>query len=272
LAELYFHQSHYVSLSFGTEPLMSKKFALFVEMLRKFSIPQTHFITNGLLLTDEIIEAAILTKLNAITISNDAATSETFRRIRGNTPKGTRIKGDGFNDIIAKLEMIRELKSQYKTIFPKVRIQFTLFDYNKEEVVPFIERYHSYFQDIYITHLSTMYINSYTDPILKRITKNEYIEIREKILNKTKKYNLSTKMTFNDLDRRKLSNKWCTFPLANRFIYHNGDLLMCDKQVYGNIFNEDLSDINRRINATFSENNLNCKIKCTQPIAKAKEI
>ncbi len=272
LAKLFFSKSRYVSLSFGTEPLMSKKFILFIEELGKYNVPSTHFITNGLLLTENIIKASIIARISAITISNDAATAATYQRIRGKTIRGNSVKTGEFKNIIAKLKLIHELKNKYKSSVPIVRIQFTLFDYNKAEAAPFIEKYHSYFQEFYLTHLSPMYLDNYTDPILKRISRNEFIELKTKIVDLAGKYNLSTKITFNDIDRRNLSNKWCSFPLVNRFICHNGDLLMCDKQVYGNIFAEDLSDINRRINDAFQKYNPNCTKKCTQPIAKAKEV
>ena len=100
----------------------------------------------------------------------------------------------------------------------------------------------------------------------------EYIYLKSKVVEIAAKYNLLTKITFNDLERRNLSNKRCSFPLTNRFIRHNGDMLMCDKQVYGNIFSEDLSEINDRIHDAFKLNNPYCIEKCTQPIAKAREI
>ena len=70
LANIFFPESRYVSLSFGTEPLMSKHFSTFLEILHSYNVPDTHYITNGLLLDKNIIEQSILAKINAITISN----------------------------------------------------------------------------------------------------------------------------------------------------------------------------------------------------------
>lgn len=260
LAQMFFPKSRYVSLSFGTEPLMSKDFNLFIAELGKHDVPNTHFITNGLLLTEEVITASILSGINCITISNDAATAETYKRIRG---------GD-FATVISKLKLIHELKEEYKSTRPAVRIQFTLFRYNRTEVIPFIDEYHPYFQEFCLSHLSPKYHDSYLDPILDRLGKEEFIEIRTNTIRAATRHNLAVKITFNDYDRQSLLGKWCTIPLASRFIYYSGDLMMCDKQVYGNIFREDLSTIDKRIDEAFQEYNPNCKIDCTQPIAKVK--
>jgi len=63
----FFSKSKYVSLTFGTEPLMFKDFHLFINELDKYAIPSTHFITNGLFLNEEIIKASTLSNLGAIT-------------------------------------------------------------------------------------------------------------------------------------------------------------------------------------------------------------
>ena len=133
---------------------MSKQFPLFIERLGEYGVPDTHFITNGLLLTEEVIRSAIVSGIDAITISNDAATAATYRRIRGKTRKGIEVRCGGFEDIIAKLKLLRNMKAEYRTQRPAVRIQFTLFDYNKDEVLPFIDTYHLYFQEFYLTHLT----------------------------------------------------------------------------------------------------------------------
>ncbi len=108
-----------------------------------------------------------------------------------------------------------------------------------------------------------MYLDAYTDPILQRISVSEYLVLKSQLALASKKYGIIVKTTFNDLDRRYASN---------RFIHCNGDMMMCDKRIYGNVFSEDLSVIENRIHESFRQYNSNCKLKCTQPIAKAKEI
>ncbi len=262
LAQLFFPKSRYVSLSFGTEPLMSKSFHLFITELSKYSVPNTHFITNGLLLTEEVIKASIVAKLSAITISNDAATAETYKRIRGGN----------FAMLMAKLQLIHELKKEYRSRTPIVRIQFTLFDHNKTEVLPFIEQYHPYFQEFFLSQISPKSDGNYPDAILRRLSADEFIALKTKAVAMAARYGLRVKITFNDYQRDKMLGKWCRLPLSDRFIYFNGDLMMCDKEIYGNIFSEDLAVINKRISAAFGKYNPNCRVKCTQPIAKNKNL
>ena len=258
LAQLFFPRSKYVSLSFATEPLMSKDFHLFIGELGKYAVPNTHFITNGLLLTEKIIKSSIVSNINAITISNDAATAEMYKRIRGGS----------FDTLMGNLKLIQELKKEYKSTIPIVRIQFTLFDHNKADAIPFIEQYHPYFQEFYLSHLSPKPDDNYSDPILKRLSTTDFIVLRNRTILVAKQYDIKVKITFNDYQREIISGKWCSLPLSDRFIYSNGNIMMCDKKIYGNIFTEDLAEINRRINIAFGKYNPNCKVKCTQSVAK----
>lgn len=261
LASVYFPKSSYVSLSCATEPLVTRDFNNFIKKLGEYKVPETHFITNGQLLNDEIITTAILSKLGSLTISNDAVYSQTYELIRGAS----------FDNLMSKLMRIDEIKKNFNSELPRVRVQFTFFEYNKDEIIPFIEKFHSYIQEIYLTHLSPMYIDSYDHPALKRISFEEYSIIKKQALILINKYELGSKITFNQFSKDNLSCQWCTVPFSFRFIMWNGDVLMCDKQIYGNVFSESELIINERINKAFNKDNNYCKILCTQPVAKMKE-
>ncbi len=125
LSNLLFPKCRYISLSFGTEPLMSKNFSLFIEELGRQNVPETHFITNGLLLTEKIIQTSIQSGISAITISNDAASPETYKRIRGKTAQEKRAGAYSFKELTEKLKLIQELKKSAGSSKPAIRIQFT---------------------------------------------------------------------------------------------------------------------------------------------------
>ena len=104
LADIYFPKATYVSLSCATEPLITPNFNLFIRKLGEYNVPDTHFITNGQLLTDEIITSTVLSKISSITISNDAANSETYKTIGGSS----------FENLMTKLIRIDEIKKKIK--------------------------------------------------------------------------------------------------------------------------------------------------------------
>lgn len=261
LASVYFPKCSYVSLSCATEPLLSPDFALFIKKLGEYKVPDTHFITNGQLLSEKIIRAAIKSIINSITLSIDGATVETYERIRGAS----------FENLIFNLKMIDRIKNNLKSTVPIVRVQYTFFKYNAWEVIQFIEKYHSYIQEISFTQLSPYFSESYGHHLLERISYDEYSEIKNHVVELTRKYNLGYKLSFNQFNRDNLSNSGCNIPLSFRFIQSNGDVMMCDKQIYGNVFVDGEESINGRIKKAFSKYNELCKLKCTQPVAKMKE-
>jgi hypothetical protein len=172
---------------------------------------------------------------------------------------------------MSKLKLIDEIKKKLNFDLPIVRIQFTFFEFNKGEIIPFIEEFHPHFQEFYLTHLSPMYIDSYDLPALNRISFEEYSIIKKQVLVLIDKHKLGSKITFNQFSKDNLSCQWCKVPLSFRFIKYNGDMMMCDKQIYGNVFSDSEFLINKRIKKAFNKNNKYCKRLCTQPVAKMKE-
>src|ERR1035438_3593382 len=77
-----FPRTRFLYLSCITEPLMNKQFAKIVRSAGAYRIPFTSFCTNGQLLTEEIVQTCIDSKVTEIVFSIDGATAETYEHIR----------------------------------------------------------------------------------------------------------------------------------------------------------------------------------------------
>jgi hypothetical protein len=150
-----------------------------------------------------------------------------------------------------------------------VRVQYTFFRHNAWEIIPFMEQHHRYVQEINYTQLSPL--DHYGHPLLERISYDEYRDIKARVLESAERFHLGCKVSFNQFSERGPVSRSCQIPLSYRFVRHNGDLVMCDKQVYGNVLNEDMAVINHRIGSAFSRENEHCAFHCSQPPSKLQE-
>jgi len=113
----------------GGEPLLSSSLYFVLDMLRESS---THiqFDTNGLLLTDEVSRKLISGRLTGLSVSLDAATAQTYRKIRRN---------NGFPSIIGNIEHLQALKKLLHRNDPELTMSMVLMKENIMEAEDFIE-------------------------------------------------------------------------------------------------------------------------------------
>lgn len=145
IAKNLFPFSKTAALSCAAEPTLSKHFAEFIEISGTYNIPQISFVTNGLLLNEEIIIQSILSKIKLVTVSIDAADKEMYEFIR--------VNGE-FDKVINNLKLIRDLKIKYSSKLPKIQIQYTVFDHNIDQSVDFVNKFHELFDTFFFSHLS----------------------------------------------------------------------------------------------------------------------
>ena len=74
--------SHDVVLSSSSEPLLAPDLPRALELCREHGVPDFHFSTNCLAMTDAIMDKIIDVQMPILTVSCDAATKETFEKIR----------------------------------------------------------------------------------------------------------------------------------------------------------------------------------------------
>jgi radical SAM protein with 4Fe4S-binding SPASM domain len=116
---------HKVSLSIGTEPLLHHHFDELVAITESHRVPRTYINTNGLLLNETLIEQMVKSRFHAMAISIDAATKETYERIR---------VGSRFEKIIDNIKAVNRAKERAKSDVPHLTFNFVLMKSNIEEL------------------------------------------------------------------------------------------------------------------------------------------
>jgi radical SAM protein with 4Fe4S-binding SPASM domain len=118
-----------VTLGVNNEPLLDKSIINFINYAFNKGILDIILITNATLLTEEMSQKLIDSGLTKLYFSIDAATEETYRKIR---------KGGKFKDVIKNIMYLLELKRKNNRILPITRVSFVKSKANKQEENDFI--------------------------------------------------------------------------------------------------------------------------------------
>jgi radical SAM protein with 4Fe4S-binding SPASM domain len=119
-----------IKLNWRGEPLVHKKCDEMVEYAKKKGILEVQFNTNGLLLNKELSERLINAGLDRIIFSVDAASEETYKKIR---------RGGDYNKLLKVIKEFINIKKLKKSKKPFIRMQLVKMDYNVSELDKFIE-------------------------------------------------------------------------------------------------------------------------------------
>jgi len=125
----FFRCAHVVSLTGVGEPLLCKNLFKIMDCVNSKKI-FTMFNSNGLLLTKENREKLVSRRLGAIDFSIDAASAETYGKIR-NKRKFSMLKNN--------IKELSALKKRNNTNYPKIIINMVLMKENINELPLFIE-------------------------------------------------------------------------------------------------------------------------------------
>jgi MoaA/NifB/PqqE/SkfB family radical SAM enzyme len=125
LARTVFPKTRFLYLSCATEPLMNKSFSQFLDCLGGYHVPFTSFCTNGMLLTESVVDSAIRAGLSEIIFSVDGATAATYEHIR---------RGAKWDRMLEALDLLRSKKQQARSEKPVARINFTCMACNIREL------------------------------------------------------------------------------------------------------------------------------------------
>lgn len=120
-----FPRAHDVVLSSSAEPLMAPDLPRALELCRHYGVPSFHFSTNGLSLTEKIVDKTIEVQMPLLTISVDAGTKETFERIR---PPAK------WERVISRFDLIRDRKKALGSKLPHVSATAVLMRSNVREM------------------------------------------------------------------------------------------------------------------------------------------
>ena len=103
-----------LKLSCRGEPLLNPDAADMVAYARKRGVLDVYFNTHGMLLTEEMSRRLIDAGLNRISISVEGTDPERFEKAR---------RGASFSKIVQNIETLRNLKEQFSSETPHIRVQ-----------------------------------------------------------------------------------------------------------------------------------------------------
>jgi MoaA/NifB/PqqE/SkfB family radical SAM enzyme len=112
----------------GGEPLHYSKILEVVDLLNELRIPYT-IVTNGALLTDSLRPKLVDQYCVGISISIDAATEETYRKMR---------KGGDLKQLLSNIDELNNLKAERRTRRPVLNATMCTFSMNAPEMPDFI--------------------------------------------------------------------------------------------------------------------------------------
>lgn len=128
-----FPRAHDVVLSSSAEPLMAPSLPRALELCREYQVPNFHFSTNGISLTEKIVDKLIDVQMPLITISFDGATKETFEAIRMPAK---------FERVLSRFDLIRERREHHGSRFPEISVTAVLMRKNIDEIPDLIRLMH----------------------------------------------------------------------------------------------------------------------------------
>jgi len=119
-----------ITFSHGGEPLMRKDLPDLILKAKEANIIDRMFHTNGMLLTGDISKKLIENGLTKINFSLDAASRETYKKLR---------IGGNYEKVISNIRVFLEEKKARGKSYPRVRVSFVVSDENKHEQKKFYD-------------------------------------------------------------------------------------------------------------------------------------
>lgn len=133
IAEEIFPFTRSLSLSFSTEALMHRRFCDLIDIAAASKVPKLFMNTNGTLISERISEHLVRTGFSVVSISLDAATKETYERIR---------IGARFEQVMSNIETLNRIKKDQGSFLPRLVFSFVLMRSNIHELPAFIRLVH----------------------------------------------------------------------------------------------------------------------------------
>ncbi len=199
-------------IGMGSEALLFKDMKQVVSSMREHGIMDIFFGTNATLMTESVAEFFIDQKVARVEISLDAATPETYKRIRTK---------DELNIVEKNLQRLIELKKQKNSALPIIRLCFCVQPENAHERDLFVEKWKDHVE--YIDFQEMVDFRFVNTLIAQEYEKVEAIE-------------------------QTSDNTHCAYPFNSLNIWSNGDVSPCctfygKALIFGNVKKDSLKDI-----------------------------
>ena len=121
-----------VQVGMGSEILLHPDVIEVLKIAREEGVIDIWMFTNGILLTQKICDALCQFKVARLNISLDAATRETYHKVRGQ---------DHFDLLCRNIEMLNETKKRHGTELPILRLTYVVQEQNLHEIDLFVETF-----------------------------------------------------------------------------------------------------------------------------------
>jgi MoaA/NifB/PqqE/SkfB family radical SAM enzyme len=129
LADSILPHARAVMLSLGNEPLTSPYFTRILELAGTHRVPELGFYTNGLLMSEPIIDAMLTHGVSLVAISVDGATKATFESIR---------VGADFDRVLSNVRTLVRRRREAGQQRPRVRFNVVMMRRNVEELADIV--------------------------------------------------------------------------------------------------------------------------------------
>ena len=119
-----------IRLGITGEPLIRKDILSFVILARELGITDIMLITNGLLLENDLAQGLIEAGLTRLMVSIDAATPETYARVR---------RGGNYDQVVDNVLGFIRTRQSLGSLLPLLRVSFVKMSVNESELEQFKE-------------------------------------------------------------------------------------------------------------------------------------
>ncbi len=118
-----------IKLNYINEPLIRKDLCDFIEYAVQAGVLDVYLSSNGVLMNEDFSKKLIQSGLTRIQISIDATTKNVYDKMR---------PGGDFNLVLKNINALLQLKEEYKSITPLVRVNFVRTEVNEHQLDDFI--------------------------------------------------------------------------------------------------------------------------------------
>lgn len=197
-------------LGVGSEGLLFKEVRETISYAKEAGIMDIILMTNGTLLTQELSEFLVQQEVSRVCISIDAATSETYEKVRGK---------DQLQKVEKNVRTLVETREKNGKLLPIVRLSFCVLDENKIEQTAFRDKWRG--------------IVDYID--FQKVNDFSYVGKEDEVVLQSN----------NDSPNQK---PFCSKPFGYLNVWSNGDISPCctfyGKSLnFGNIKKDTLADV-----------------------------
>jgi MoaA/NifB/PqqE/SkfB family radical SAM enzyme len=193
------------------EPILHPKLVEFIQLCRQEGVPRVHITTNGQLLDQTCSQALLEAGLTSIDISIDAATPDTYRKVRG----------ADFNRVISNVLNFINLREKLN-ISCEIRTSFV-----KNKDVPIEEE--QQFREYWLSKINSIFI----------LNLAEYKESNMRLETMNQGCNITLQYY-----KQKASGRWpCLFPFTEITVLPDGAIYYCIETLFRLGFEQNIESL-----------------------------